>query len=52
MKLLSDISSKGFIKPFIDKVYNLTELPEAHKYSETGRVRGKLNIVIKLAFRR
>lgn len=47
LKLLADISSKGFIRPVIDKVYNLTELPEAHKYSETGRVRGKLSIVIK-----
>lgn len=47
LELLSDIASKGFIRPVIDTVYNFTDLPDAHKYSETGRVCGKLSIVLK-----
>lgn len=47
LKLLSEMSSKGFIKPIIDKTYNWSALSEAHKYSETGRVRGKISLTIK-----
>lgn len=32
------------IRPHIDRVFALDELPEAHRYSETGRVRGKIVI--------
>lgn len=35
------------VAPLIDRVFSMEELAEAHKYSETGRARGK--IVIKIA---
>lgn len=34
------------IKPFVDKVYSLDKVADAHRYLESGRVRGK--IVIKV----
>lgn len=37
----------GKLKPIIDKVYPLEDVQEAHRYSETGRVIGKLTIAIK-----
>lgn len=37
----------GKLKPIIDKVYPLEDVQEAHRYSETGRVIGKLALSIK-----
>lgn len=37
----------GKLKPIIDKVYPLEDVREAHRYSETGRVVGKLALSIK-----
>jgi len=34
------------IKPIVDKIYPLEDISEAHRYSETGRVVGKLAISI------
>ena len=33
---------QGDIRPLIDKVYQADDLPEAHRYAETGRKRGAL----------
>lgn len=38
---------KGKVKPIIDKIYSLEDVREAHCYSETGRVVGKLVLSIK-----
>ena len=36
----------GKVKPVIDKIFPLEDIREAHRYSETGRVVGKLAISI------
>lgn len=36
----------GAVRPVIDRAYPLTEVGVAHCYSETGRVRGKLVLVV------
>ena len=35
------------VKPIIDKIYLLEDVSEAHRYSETGRVVGKLTLSIR-----
>ncbi len=37
----------GKLKPIVEKIYPLEDVIEAHRYSETGRVVGKLVISIK-----
>ncbi len=37
----------GKVKPIIDKIYPLEDVQKAHRYSETGRVIGKLALSIK-----
>lgn len=46
MNYLLTMAKKGFLQSIIDRRYRLEELPDAHAYSETGRVKGKLAIVI------
>jgi len=36
----------GALRPLIDRSYPVADVVEAHRYSETGRVRGKLVLVV------
>ena len=46
LRFLSELIKSGKLKVKIDKVYTLYDIQEAHRYSETGRVVGKLAIII------
>ncbi len=41
---LASLAAGGLLKPVIDRRYELAELPDAIRYLETGRARGKLII--------
>jgi NADPH:quinone reductase-like Zn-dependent oxidoreductase len=41
---MADLLDQGILKPIIFKEFSLKELPEAHKLSEEGHVRGKIVI--------
>lgn len=36
----------GKVRPVLDRRYKLAEVPEAIRYSETGRARGKIIITL------
>ena len=44
--LLKDLLEAGKIKPVIDRSYQLSEVPDAIRYLETGHARGKVVITI------
>ncbi|MFW9789522.1 MAG: NAD(P)-dependent alcohol dehydrogenase [Candidatus Thorarchaeota archaeon] len=44
--LLDELLHAGLIKSFIDRTYKFEEIPEAHRYVETGRKRG--SVVVKV----
>lgn len=46
LKFIRNLIEEGKIKSVIDKIYSFEQLPEAHKYVDTGRKRG--NVVIKI----
>ncbi|MCL5023111.1 MAG: NAD(P)-dependent alcohol dehydrogenase [Nitrospirae bacterium] len=43
---LSRLLQEGSVRPRIDRVFPLTEIAEAHVYSETGHARGKIVIEV------
>ncbi len=47
LQLITKMIENGKLKPIIDKIYPLENIREAHRYSETGRVVGKLALSIK-----
>ena len=47
LQLITEMIENGKVKPIIDKIYPLEDVREAHRYSETGRVVGKLALSIK-----
>lgn len=47
LQLITEMIENGKVKPLIDKIYSLEDVREAHRYSETGRVVGKLALSIK-----
>ncbi len=44
---LKELIETGKLHPVIDRTYSLSELAEAHKYSESQRTAGKISIVIE-----
>ena len=44
--LLKELLDAGKIKSFIDRTYQFEQIPEAHKYVETGRKRGCVVVTI------
>jgi NADPH:quinone reductase-like Zn-dependent oxidoreductase len=44
--VLKDLIEADKVSPVIDRIYTLTELPEAIRYLETGHARGKVVITI------
>jgi NADPH:quinone reductase-like Zn-dependent oxidoreductase len=46
MLVLKDLVESGKVTPVIDRSYPLAEVPEAIRYMETGRARGKVVITI------
>jgi NADPH:quinone reductase-like Zn-dependent oxidoreductase len=45
-ELFEGILEVGKLKPVIDRCYPLSEIPEAFRYYEKGRTRGKVIITI------
>lgn len=43
---LRDLMAEGKVTPVIDREYKLSEVPEAIRYLETGRARGKVVIAV------
>lgn len=46
LALLAHLIEVGNVSPVIDRLYSLSELPEAMRYSESGRARGKIIITM------
>ncbi len=46
LETLSRWISEGRVKPVIDRSYGLADAVEAHRYSEEGRARGKIVLVV------
>jgi NADPH:quinone reductase-like Zn-dependent oxidoreductase len=46
LALLSGLMREGKVTPVIDKTYPFSELPEAIRYLETGRARGKVVVTV------
>lgn len=44
--LLAKLIEEGHLRTYIDRCYTLEELPEAHRYIETGRKRGGVAIQV------
>jgi NADPH:quinone reductase-like Zn-dependent oxidoreductase len=43
---LAELMEDGKVRPVLDRRYELAEVPEAIRYSETGRARGKIIITL------
>ncbi len=46
LQIITEMIENGKVNPVIDKIFPLEDIREAHRYSETGRVVGKLAISI------
>lgn len=47
LALLSGLMRDGKVMPVIDRTYPFSELPEAIRYVETGRARGKVVVRVE-----
>ena len=47
LALLIRLASEGRLKPLVDRVYPLAQVPDAHRYVGNGRKRGNLAIKIR-----
>ena len=45
-ELLNDIIDLGYLKVVVDKVFPIEEIEAAHEYAESGKVRGKIAIIV------
>jgi hypothetical protein len=46
---LKDLIESGRVQPVIDRTYDLTEVPDAMRYLETGHARAKVVITVRHA---
>jgi NADPH:quinone reductase-like Zn-dependent oxidoreductase len=46
MDLLKELLESGKLTPHIDKTYPLSEVPEAIRYLQAGRAKGKVVITV------
>ena len=46
MQVLADLMEEGSLTSVIDRRYTLSEVPEAVRYSESGRARGKIIVTV------
>jgi NADPH:quinone reductase-like Zn-dependent oxidoreductase len=44
--VLKELIEAGKLTPFIDRTFPLSEVPEAIRYLETGRARGKIVVTV------
>ena len=47
LKYMAALCEAGDFKPIIDRRYSLAQLPEAHRYIETGHKRGNVVILVE-----
>lgn len=48
LSALTQLLETGKIKPIIEQSYHLDQLADAHRLSQTGRVRGKISVIVAL----
>jgi len=46
LTILGDLMQAGKVTPVIDKLYSLSEVPEAMRYLEQGHARGKVVVTV------
>ncbi len=47
LQAIAELVEQGKIRPVIDRTYDLEQIAEAHRYGETGRIRGKVAIAVR-----
>jgi NADPH:quinone reductase-like Zn-dependent oxidoreductase len=47
MRTLADLMAAGTVTPVLDKMFELKEVPDAIRYSEAGRARGKIVVSVE-----
>jgi NADPH:quinone reductase-like Zn-dependent oxidoreductase len=47
MTILADLMQSGKMTPVIDRIYKLSDVPEALRYLEQGHARGKVVIAVE-----
>lgn len=46
LRTLADLMAEGTVAPVLDRLFTLSEVPDAIRYSESGRARGKIVISV------
>jgi NADPH:quinone reductase-like Zn-dependent oxidoreductase len=44
--LLSELATKGEIRPVIDRIYTMDDIVEAHRYVDSGHKRGNVVVAV------
>jgi NADPH:quinone reductase-like Zn-dependent oxidoreductase len=47
LAVINDLMASGKVTPVIDRTYKMSEVPEAIRYLETGRARGKVVVSLE-----